>query len=124
LALTAPTPRAFGVAFGGGTAASMRAPLTWSGVQLGLTERMCAAAPATTGAANEVPDIHADGDHERVVGRRVLDAAGGGGAAVVARRGHDDDAAEPELLDRLAERSYRKLESTDPVSEKFATRMS
>jgi hypothetical protein len=55
LALTAPTPRAFGVAFGGGTAASMRAPLTWSGVQLGLTERMCAAAPATTGPRTRCP---------------------------------------------------------------------
>ena len=39
-------------------AVSMSAPLTWSGVQLGYFARSCAAAPATTGAANEVPDIH------------------------------------------------------------------
>ena len=34
------------------------APLTRSGVQSGCRARICAAAPATTGAAKEVPDIH------------------------------------------------------------------
>ena len=36
---------------------SMSAPLTSSGVQSGWWARICAAAPETTGAANEVPDI-------------------------------------------------------------------
>ena len=34
----------------------MSAPLTWSGVHVGCAERIWAAAPATTGAANDVPD--------------------------------------------------------------------
>ena len=57
--LTMPTPRApsemypFGV-----PVLTMSAPFTWSGVHSGWRERIVAAIPETTGAANEVPDIH------------------------------------------------------------------
>src|SRR6266567_4736305 len=37
-------------------AVTIRAPLTWSGVQSGWRARMSAAAPDTTGAANDVPE--------------------------------------------------------------------
>ena len=47
-----------GVGVGQAGALSIRAPFTWSGVQSGWRARSCAAAPATTGAANDVPDIH------------------------------------------------------------------
>jgi hypothetical protein len=58
-ASTTPTPRAPGAVYPEGTAAfSIRAPFTWSGVHVGWSARMYAAAPETTGAANEVPDIH------------------------------------------------------------------
>ena len=53
---TSPTPRAVPAAVD--FAVSMSAPLTWSGVQLGYLARSCAAAPATIGDANDVPDIH------------------------------------------------------------------
>ena len=36
----------------------MIAPFTWSGVQPGFLASSVAAMPETTGAANEVPDIH------------------------------------------------------------------
>jgi hypothetical protein len=41
-----------------GRAVNISAPLTWSGVHDGCRARICAAAPATTGAAKDVPDIH------------------------------------------------------------------
>jgi hypothetical protein len=56
LALTSPSPRAIPAAVG--WAVSMRAPLTWSGVQFGWLATTSAAAPETMGAANDVPDIH------------------------------------------------------------------
>ena len=39
-------------------AVAISAPFTWSGFQFGCSARICAAAPATCGAANDVPDIH------------------------------------------------------------------
>ena len=36
----------------------MIAPLTWSGVHVGLAAMIALAMPETTGAANDVPDIH------------------------------------------------------------------
>src|SRR5690242_5372351 len=54
--LTSPTPDAKAGPFGTGLAVSIRAPLIWSGVQLGCRASSWAAAPATTGAANEVPE--------------------------------------------------------------------
>ena len=42
----------------GTDAVCMIAPLTWSGVQPGFLASSVAAMPETTGAANEVPDIH------------------------------------------------------------------
>ena len=51
-----PTPPASPTPAASGAAVSMRAPLTWSGVQFGCTARMFAAAPLTIGAANEVPE--------------------------------------------------------------------
>ena len=36
----------------------MMAPFTWSGVQVGFFAKIDAAIPETTGAANDVPDIH------------------------------------------------------------------
>ena len=56
MTFTSPTPSAVPAAVG--FAVSMRAPLTWSGVQPGYLASSCAAAPETTGAANDVPDIH------------------------------------------------------------------
>jgi hypothetical protein len=56
IALTSPTPRAMPPAVG--CALSMRAPLTLSGVQSGWWAMTRAAAPETTGAEKEVPDIH------------------------------------------------------------------
>jgi hypothetical protein len=55
-ALTSPTPSAMPAAVG--RALSMSAPLTLSGVQLGFFARVRAAAPETTGAEKDVPDIH------------------------------------------------------------------
>jgi hypothetical protein len=55
-ALTSPTPSAVPAAVG--RALSMSAPLTLSGVQFGFLARIRAAAPETTGAENDVPDIH------------------------------------------------------------------
>ena len=51
-----PTPSDPGAAFGVCFAVSMSAPLTWSGVHSGWRARIWAAAPATTGAANDVPE--------------------------------------------------------------------
>ena len=46
----------------GPLAVSISAPLTWSGVKFGCRARMFAAAPATTGAANDVPaELHVAG---------------------------------------------------------------
>jgi len=57
--LTTPTPRAPAEAYLAGTeTVCMIAPLTWSGVQLGCLAMIAAAIPETTGAANDVPDIH------------------------------------------------------------------
>jgi hypothetical protein len=56
LAFTSPTPSARPAEVG--RALTMRAPLTWSGVQPGCAARMSAAAPETTGAEKDVPDIH------------------------------------------------------------------
>src|SRR4051812_45454774 len=53
--VTSRTPAAFGL-FGTLRAVRISAPLTGSGVQLGLRASICATVPATTGAANEVPD--------------------------------------------------------------------
>src|SRR5919201_1230607 len=54
-ASTSPTPSdQLGAAVG--FAVSISAPLTWSGVQFGCSASSTAAAPETTGAANEVPD--------------------------------------------------------------------
>jgi hypothetical protein len=54
-----PIPTDIEDAFGTNRAVFISAPLTWSGDQSGWRARIWAAAPATTGAANEVPDIHA-----------------------------------------------------------------
>jgi hypothetical protein len=54
-ASSSPTPSAIGDAEVG-LAVSMRAPLTWSGVQFGCSASRIAAAPETTGAANDVPE--------------------------------------------------------------------
>ena len=56
VASTMPTPREPGAALGVSFAESMSAPLTWSGVHSGWRASTCAAAAATTGAANEVPE--------------------------------------------------------------------
>ena len=56
LALISPTPRPMTAAVE--RALSMSAPLTLSGVHVGFFARIRAAAPETTGAANDVPDIH------------------------------------------------------------------
>src|SRR5262245_59495199 len=55
-ASSSPTPSDHGTAAGVPCAETMSAPLTWSGVQPGLIASKSAAAPATTGAANEVPE--------------------------------------------------------------------
>jgi hypothetical protein len=56
-ALTSPAPEAIGLAPDPtGLVVCMSAPFTWSGVQFGCRARSWAAIPATTGAANEVPD--------------------------------------------------------------------
>src|ERR1700730_3316374 len=52
---TSPTPSEPFAAIGSGVAVTMSAPFTWSGVQSGCCAISSAAAPATTGAANEVP---------------------------------------------------------------------
>lgn len=53
---TTPTPTDSGAASLAGRAVSMIAPLTWSGVHVGWLARIWAAAPATTGAAKDVPE--------------------------------------------------------------------
>jgi hypothetical protein len=53
---TTPTPAESGAESPAGRAVTISAPLTWSGVDVGCAERIWAAAPATTGAANEVPE--------------------------------------------------------------------
>ena len=55
---TSPTPRELEASCPSCFALSIRAPLTWSGPQPECRARSCAAIPETTGAANEVPDIH------------------------------------------------------------------
>src|SRR4029079_7730344 len=55
-AFTSPSPSEPGTAEGVGLAVAISAPLTWSGLQLGLRARICAAIPDTIGAANEVPE--------------------------------------------------------------------
>ena len=57
--LTMPTPMAPSDVYpSGAPALTISAPFTWSGVHSGWRERIVAAIPETTGAANEVPDIH------------------------------------------------------------------
>src|SRR5262249_15075296 len=56
LALTSPTPPARPSDRSMFCAVSISAPLTWSGVNPGCRARTSAAAPATTGAANDVPE--------------------------------------------------------------------
>ena len=53
-----PTPSEPGAAAPAGSAVSISAPLTWSGDHDGCAARICEAAPATIGAAKDVPDIH------------------------------------------------------------------
>ena len=53
-----PTPADSASAADRWRAVSMSAPLTWSGVQFGWRASNWAAAPATTGAEKDVPDIH------------------------------------------------------------------
>ena len=53
-----PTPSEFVLSAPACFAVSMSAPLTWSGPQPEWRARSCAAIPETTGAANDVPDIH------------------------------------------------------------------
>src|SRR5689334_24431181 len=55
-ASSSPRPTEPGAAFGVFFADAISAPFTWSGVNVGCIARICAAAPATAGAANEVPD--------------------------------------------------------------------
>src|SRR5712691_4548738 len=55
-ASTSPTPAESGAALGTAFADSISAPLTWSGVQSGCRASRQAAAPATIGAAKEVPE--------------------------------------------------------------------
>ncbi len=57
-ALTSPTPAAWPLTSGSAVAVLIRAPFTWSDVQLGWRASTCAAAPATIGAASEVPAVH------------------------------------------------------------------
>ena len=53
--LSSPVPSEPGAAAGVGFAETMRAPLTWSGVQFGCWASSIAAAPETIGAEKEVP---------------------------------------------------------------------
>jgi hypothetical protein len=53
---TTPTPSESGAAVGVLLAVTISAPLTWSGVHVGCVARICAAAPDTIGAENEVPE--------------------------------------------------------------------
>src|SRR5438034_4884005 len=55
-AFTSPRPSEPGIADGVGRAVAISAPLIWSGPQLGLRAMICAAIPATIGAANDVPE--------------------------------------------------------------------
>src|SRR5919197_6013614 len=55
-ALTSPAPVEFGAALGASSAVARSAHLTWSGVQVGCRVRISCAAPAATGAANDVPE--------------------------------------------------------------------
>src|SRR3954453_1530449 len=55
-AFTSPSPSEPGTAEGVGRAVAISAPLIWSGPQLGLRAMICAAIPATIGAANDVPE--------------------------------------------------------------------
>ena len=55
-AFASPTPSEPGTAEGVGRAVAISAPLIWSGPQLGLRAMICAAIPATIGAANDVPE--------------------------------------------------------------------
>jgi hypothetical protein len=55
-AVISPAPVEPGAAFGAGRVVTSRAPFTWSGPQLGCRARICAAVPATIGAANDVPE--------------------------------------------------------------------
>ena len=60
----------------------MSAPLTWSGVHSGWRARIWAAAPATTGAANDVPESSMYPVPLRFVGRSLtsVEVVGTGGA--------------------------------------------
>src|SRR6266576_3390148 len=55
-AFTSPRPSEPGIADGVGRAVAISAPLIWSGPQVGLRAMICAAIPATIGAANDVPE--------------------------------------------------------------------
>ena len=55
-AFTSPRPSEPGIADGVGRAVAISAPLIWSGPQAGLRAMICAAIPATIGAANDVPE--------------------------------------------------------------------
>src|SRR4051794_25170868 len=55
-AFSSPTPSDPSVTPFGARAVSIRAPFTWSGVKFGCRARICAAAPATAGAENDVPE--------------------------------------------------------------------
>src|SRR6266550_25830 len=55
-AFTSPRPSEPGIADGVGRAVAISAPLIWSGPPVGLRAMICAAIPATIGAANDVPE--------------------------------------------------------------------
>ena len=56
VAVISPSPAARGFPLRTARAVRIRAPLTWSGVQLGWRASISATVPETTGAANDVPE--------------------------------------------------------------------
>ena len=65
---------------------AMIAPLTWSGVHVGWTWIRSAAAPATSGAASEVPPAWMYSPLRTHAGQRVVNALPGARAATSVQR--------------------------------------
>jgi hypothetical protein len=87
VASTMPTPREPRVAAGVSFADTISAPLTWSGVHSGWRARTCAAAAATTGAANDVPESSIVLYGLTLAGRSIMSVALLGTAATMYRPG-------------------------------------
>jgi hypothetical protein len=90
--------------FGSPLAVTISAPLTWSGVNVGCRARMFAAAPATTGAANDVPESCMYPGEVTLPGRSETSVASCGTGPIMYRPGAETSGfAKPSMVEPHAD---------------------